>query len=221
MMIMIGVGNSLVDINAFTVLQRVVPGAVMARVFGALESLLIAGMALGALLMPLFIATVGLRTGLAIIGLAVVVPVLVGIPGLNRIDRTTLAPKKVTLIAASEILAPLGESVQEELARALIEVKVPAGETVIEEGMPGDRFYLIESGTAEVTVQGAVVNRYGPGDSFGEVALLRDVPRQATVRAVEDLTLYALERQVFLDAVTGHNEANRLANVVVSRFLGG
>jgi CRP-like cAMP-binding protein len=87
--------------------------------------------------------------------------------------------------------------------------------------MPGDRFYLIESGTAEVTVQGAVVNRYGPGDSFGEVALLRDVPRQATVRAVEDLTLYALERQVFLDAVTGHNEANRLANVVVSRFLGG
>jgi MFS family permease len=221
MMILIGVGNSLVDINAFTVLQRVVPGAVLARVFGALESLLIAGMALGALLMPLLIATVGLREGLAIIGLAVAIPVLIGLPGLNRIDRTTLAPKKVSLIASSEILAPLGESVQEELARALIEVKVPAGQTVIEEGLPGDRFYLIESGTAEVTVRGAVVNRYGPGDSFGEIALLRDVPRQATVRAVEDLTLYALERDVFLDAVTGHNEANRLANVVVSRFLGG
>jgi MFS family permease len=220
-MFLIGVGNSLVDINAFTVLQRVVPGAVMARVFGALESLLIAGMALGALVMPLFIATVGLRAGLAIIGLVVALPVFLGIPGLNRIDRTTLAPTKLALIAACEILAPLGESVQEELARALIEVKVPAGKTVIEEGMPGDLFYLIESGTAEVTVHGAVVNNYGPGGSFGEIALLRDVPRQATVRALEDMTLYALERDVFLDAVTGHNEANRLANVVVSRFLGG
>ncbi|MGA2530406.1 MAG: MFS transporter [Acidimicrobiales bacterium] len=219
MMLLIGVGNSLVDINAFTVLQRVVPGAVMARVFGALESLLIAGMALGALLMPLLIATVGLRTGLAIIGAAVFVPVLVGIRGLNRIDRTTLAPTKMALITGNEILGPLAESVQEELARALIEVKVPAGETVIEEGTPGDRFYLIESGTAEVTARGAVVNSYGPGGSFGEIALLRDVPRQATVRAVEDLTLYALERVVFIDAVTGHNEANRLANVVVSRFL--
>ena len=189
MMLLIGVGNSLVDINAFTVLQRVVPGAVMARVFGALESLLIAGMALGALLMPLLIATVGLRTGLAIMGAGVFVPVLLGIKGLNRIDRTTLAPTKLALITGNEILGPLAESVQEELARALIEVKVPAGETVIEEGMPGDRFYLIESGTAEVTARGAVVHSYGPGGSFGEIALLRDVPRQATVRAVEDLTL--------------------------------
>ncbi|MGA3353045.1 MAG: MFS transporter [Acidimicrobiales bacterium] len=219
MMFLIGVGNSLVDINAFTVLQRVVPGAVMARVFGALESLLIAGMALGALLMPLLIATVGLRSGLAIIGATVSVSVVAGIAGLNRIDRTTLAPSKLALISGNEILGPLTESVQEELARALIEVKVLAGGTVIEEGMPGDRFYLIESGTAEVTAHGIVVNSYGPGGSFGEIALLRDVPRQATVRATEDLTLYALERDVFLDSVTGHNEANRLANVVVSRFL--
>jgi hypothetical protein len=220
-MLLIGVGNSLVDINAFTVLQRVVPGAVMARVFGALQSLLIAGMALGALLMPLLIATVGIRVGLVIIGLAVALPVVAGVPGLNRIDRTTLAPSKVALIAGCEILSPLGEAVQEELARALIEVKVAAGKSVIEEGKPGDLFYLIESGAAEVTARGVVVNLYGPGDSFGEIALLRDVPRQATVRAVENLTLYALERDVFLDAVTGHNEANRLANVVVARFLGG
>ncbi len=219
MMLLIGLGNSIVDINAFTVLQRVVPGAVMARVFGAVESLLIAGMALGALLMPLLIATVGLRSGLAIMGGVVAACALAGLHGLNRIDRTTLAPSKLSLIANNEILGPLSEPVQEELARALIEVKVPAGETVIEEGATGDRFYLIESGTAEVSVRGSVVHRYRPGDSFGEIALLRDVPRQATVRAVDDLTLYALERDVFLKAVTGHNEANRLANVVVSRFL--
>ena len=219
MTLLLGVGNSIVDINAFTVLQRVVPGAVMARVFGAVESLLIAGMALGALLMPLFIATVGLRSGLAILGGVVAVAALAGVHGLNRIDRTTLAPSKLSLIANNEILGPLSESVQEQLARALIEVKVPSGQAVIEQGAPGDRFYLIESGTAEVTVNGNLVHRYGPGDSFGEIALLRDVPRQATVLAVDDLTLYALERDVFLDAVTGHSEANRLANVVVSRFL--
>jgi MFS family permease len=220
MMLLIGVGNSLVDVNAFTVLQRLVSGSVMARVFGAVESLLIAGMAIGALLMPLLIATVGLRVGLAIIGSVVAVSVVAGIAGLNRIDKTSLAPTKLALIAANEMLAPLGEAVQEELARALIELRVPAGENVVVEGTPGDRFYLIESGVAEVTVRGLVVNRLGPGDSFGEIALLRDVPRQATVRAVEDLKLYALEREVFLDAVTGHTEANRLANVVVSRFLG-
>jgi MFS family permease len=219
MMLLIGVGNSLIDINGFTVLQRIVPDAVMARVFGAVESLLIAGMAIGALLMPLLIHTLGLRSGLAILGALVTAASLAGCPGLNRIDKTIHAPLKLTLIAGNEILAPLGEAVQEELARALIEVKVAAGEVVLAEGAPGDRFYLIESGIAEVTRGGVEVNRLGPGDAFGEIALLRDVPRQATVRAVEDLTLYALEREVFLGAVTGHSDANRLANVVVSRFL--
>ena len=219
MMLLIGAGNSLIDINGFTVLQRIVPDAVMARVFGAVESLLIAGMALGALLMPLLINTVGLRSGLAILGAVVTAGSLLGFGGLNRIDRTIHAPLKLALIAGNEILAPLSETVQEELARALVEVKVPAGEVVITEGAPGDRFYLIESGTALVTRGDAEVNRFGPGDAFGEIALLRDVPRQATVRAVEDLTMYALEREVFLGAVTGHSDANRLANVVVSRFL--
>ncbi len=221
MMALIGVGNSMVDVNGFTVLQRVVPEEVMSRVFGAVESLLIAGMGLGALLMPLFIATLGLRPGLAILGLAVTAASLAGMPGLRRIDATMLAPPGLALVAGNEILAPLSEAVQEELTRSLIEVDVPAGGTVVTEGEPGDRFYLIERGTAEVTKGGVAVGRLGPGDAFGEIALLRDVPRQATVRALEDLHLCALERDVFLEAVTGHSEANRLANAVVGRLLGG
>ena len=94
-----------------------------------------------------------------------------------------------------------------------------AGELIIEEGADGDRYYMIGQGTVEVTSQGAVVNHLGPGDGFGEIALLRDVPRQATVRALEDVTLYALERDDFLRAVNGDGEANRLADIEVARFL--
>ncbi len=218
-MALIGIGNSVVDINAFTVLQRLAPEEVMGRVFGALESALIAGMALGALLMPLLISTVGLRGGLAALGALVTLLAVLGLPGLTRIDATTLAPPALPVIAVNPILAPLPERIREQLARSLTELHVAAGELVIEEGADGDLYYMIGQGTVEVTARGAVVNHLGPGDGFGEIALLRDVPRQATVRALEDLTLYALERDDFLRAVNGDGEANRLADIEVARFL--
>jgi MFS family permease len=218
-MALIGIGNSLVDVNAFTILQRIVPDEVMGRVFGAVESLLVAGMALGALLMPLLINTVGLRTGLAIIGASVAALVLAGVAGLNRIDTTRLAPPNLPLIVANHIFAPLPENVQERLARALVEFKVPAGAVVCREGDAGDRYYLIERGRAEVTAGGQHLNELVAGDGFGEIALLRDVPRQATVQAIEDLTLYALDRDVFIAAVTGHGESALRAENTIARFL--
>jgi len=218
-MVLIGVGNSLVDVNAFTILQRIVPDEVMGRVFGAVESLLVAGMALGALVMPLLIGTVGLRGGLAVIGVSVSALVIAGVAGLNRIDTKRLAPAKLPLVVANVILAPLPEGVQERLARALIEVTVPAGRVVCREGEAGDRYYLIERGRAEVTTADQHANELGPGDAFGEIALLRDVPRQATVRAIDELTLYALERDVFIAAVTGHGESYVRAENTIARFL--
>jgi MFS family permease len=219
MMAFIGIGNSLVDVNAFTILQRIVSDEVMGRVFGAVESLLVAGMALGALLMPLLISTVGLRGGLAIIGGSVTGLVFAGTAGLNRIDTQKLAPPLLPLVVANEILAPLPDGTQEILARALIEVHVPAGEIVCREGEPGDRFYLVEHGLAEVIHADARVSALGPGDAFGEIALLRNVPRQATVRALSDLTLQALERDDFLSAVIGHGESFRRAENTVARFF--
>ena len=173
---LVGIGNSLVDVNAFTVLQRIVPDAVMGRVFGAVESLLIGGMAVGALLMPLLMATVGLWAGLAILGSAVTALVVVGLPRLRQIDTSTLAPAQLPLVVGCEILAPLSEAVQEELARSLVEVHIPPGGLAIVEGEPGDHFYLIDTGTAEVLVGGVGVAELGPGDGFGELALLRGVP---------------------------------------------
>jgi CRP-like cAMP-binding protein len=95
---------------------------------------------------------------------------------------------------------------------------VRAGASVFLEGDHGDRFYVIESGTAVVSKSGLPVAELGVGESFGEIALLRDVPRTATVTAVSDLTARAIDRRHFLPAVTGHADASEQAELVVGRF---
>jgi len=111
MMALIGMGNSLVDVNAFTVLQRVVPEAVMSRVFGAVESLLIAGMGLGALLMPLFIATLGLRAGMAILGFGVTAAVLAGIVGVVSLTESRANALTGVFISVTTVPAAAGVGV--------------------------------------------------------------------------------------------------------------
>jgi len=215
-MMIIGLSNSVVDVNAQTILQRVVPDEVMGRVFGAMDSLLVGGMAVGALAMPILIATVGLRAGLVVIGGVVVGLVVLGLAGLRRIDRTLLAPANVGLLRTVPILAPLPEPILERLAFALVKVPAPAGTVVFREGDEGDRFYIVESGSVEVERGGKVLNVLGPGAMFGEIALLQDVPRTATVTALEDTVLQALERDEFLPAVTGHGESAAAASDLIS-----
>jgi MFS family permease len=218
-MLLIGVGNSVVDVNAETIVQRLVPDEVLGRVFGALDSAAIAGMALGAGLMPVLIATVGLRTGLLAIALVVTFAVLLSIRGLAHVDRTTLAPDGIESLRAIPMLAVLPDNVVERLARSSHVIHVPAGGSVFEQGDDGDRFYIIEAGEVEVAKVGQAVGRLGVGESFGEIALLRDVPRTATVVALTDLTVRTLERHHFLAAVTGHVDASDQAELVVGRYM--
>jgi MFS family permease len=220
-MVLLGIGNSLVDINAFTIMQRLVSDEVMGRVFGAVESVLIAGMALGSLAMPLLIHTVGLRSGLFVLGVSVGMIALVSIPALRRIDTVALAPEGLELIRAVPLFAPLPERSIERLARCAEVVHVPAGEEVFRLGDGGDRFYVIESGEAEIVLADNLRTTVGPGGSFGEIALLRDVPRQATVLASTDLVLRAVGRRVFLQVVTGHGETEAQADRIISRMLAG
>ena len=216
---LIGVGNSIVDVNAFTILQRLVPDAVMGRVFGALESALVGGMALGALIMPALINTVGLRTGLIIIGAAVSMLVVVSGPGLRRIDKVALTPEGLELLRAVPFFAPLPESVLELLARRSKLVTTTAGSSVFAEGDTGDVFHVIDSGTVDVTIRGAHVRSLGPGGSFGEIALLHELPRTATVLATTDVVTRTIDRTRFLAAVTGHEDASRRAKEVSTRLL--
>lgn len=215
----VGLANSVVDVNAFTILQRLVPDALMGRVFGAMESAIVGGMGLGALLMPLLINTIGLRAGLGVLGASVTFVVLLGIGGLRRIDHVALAPAGLELLRGVAILGLLQENVLERLARGSRTVMVPSGQVVFREGDGGDLFHVIESGTVDVTIRGSYVRTLSVGDSFGEIALLRDIPRTATVTATSDLVTRAVDRDQFLPAVTGRGDAADQAEQVVSSLL--
>lgn len=205
-MVLLGLANSVVDINGFTIIQRIAPAETMSRVFGALESSFIGGMAIGALLMPLLIRTIGIRLGLVVIGAGVACTVGLGAAGLRRIDSAALAPAGLELLRSVSILSVLPEPTLDRLARTLVRVDAAPGEVVIREGDEGDRFYVIESGTVEVTKDGRHIADLGPGDFVGEIALLRDTPRVATVTARTAAVLQALERAQFIPAVTGQGE---------------
>jgi MFS family permease len=205
-MAVIGAANPVVDINANTIIQRITPDAVLGRVFGALESCLIATMALGALAMPALIAGPGLRWGLVVVAVPIVGIGLAALPHLRRLDRSVSEPAGVDLLGNTPLFAPLARPLLETLAGRLVRVAVPAGETVMREGDLGDRFYVIESGSLAATFQGRPLSTMGPGECFGEIALLRDVPRTATVTAVEDSVLQALERDDFLAAMSGDRD---------------
>jgi CRP-like cAMP-binding protein len=168
--------------------------------------------------MPLLIATVGLRTGLVVIGVGVTAIVLVAIPGLVRVDKTALAPDGLDLLRGVPMLAVLPERIIERLARMSAIVEFTAGSTVFSEGDEGDRFYIIEHGDVDVTYDGQVLRDLTVGDSFGEIALIRDIPRTATIVATTDVVLRAIERRHFLPAVTGNASSLEHAEAIVGRL---
>ena len=215
----IGVANPVVDVNATTIIQRSADDAVMGRVFGALETALIASMALGSIAMPLLNHTIGLRWSLAIFAVVITLAVIPTFGRLRRLDVELAEPATLTLLRQIPLFAPLEPKSLELVAQQLIPVRVPAGETVITEGEEGKRFYVIESGALTATFGGELLSHMGPGDPFGEIALLRDVPRTATVTADEDSQLFALEREAFLEAVTGDNEVNSRADDLIARRI--
>jgi MFS family permease len=216
----VGLGNAFVDINAYTIVQRLSTDEVMARVFGALESALVAGMAIGALLIPLLISWLDIRGALAVLGIAIATLTMFAWRGLRRIDAKTAAPEYTELLRGVAILAPLADNVLERLARALMPIELAAGSAVFHEGDAGDLFYVIEHGEVDIVRAGEVVNHLGPGESFGEIALLRDVPRAATVVATTDVVLQALGSDVFIRAVVANGEAQGEAERAITRILG-
>jgi MFS family permease len=216
-----GIGNTLVDVSAVTLMQRAVPEEVLGRVFGALESLLVAGLAAGALVTPLVIDAIGIRPALIVFGALLPVVALLTWARLRSIDTRAKVPTaRIDLLRANPIFAPLPPASIEHMAAKLQERHVEGGEVVFREGDHGDLFYVIESGRVRVVSDGEELNDLWPGEAFGEIALLRDVPRTATVEAREDTTLLALDRDEFIASVTGHAPSRDAADSVIAQRLG-
>ena len=218
-MALLGLGNPLVDVNLDTIMQRLSPDAVLGRVFGALEACFITTMALGALVMPFLIEWFGLRYALLGVAAPVVAAALLMLPSMRRLEARLAAPPKLTLLSAVDIFAPLGTAALESLARTATELRFAAGDVLVQEGSESDRFFVIDSGLVEVSQGDRVLRREGPGEYFGEIGLLRDVPRTATITAAEDTVVQALDRDDFLRAVSGHGEARLMAENIATRRL--
>ena len=217
----VGVANTVADVSAYTLLQRAVPDAVLARVFGILESVVYGTVALGGVLAALLVESFGLRAALLATG--VFLPVVVALlwRPLLRIDGEALPPEReLELLRGVPFLASLPPATLAALAARLELTSVAAGAQVFLRGEPGDRFYVITAGEAEVQLVGEPARRLGPGDFFGEIALLQDVPRTASVSASGPLALYALERADFLAALTGHAPSRQAAWAIIETRLG-
>jgi MFS family permease len=217
----LGVGNTLVDVAGLTLVQRTAPDPVRARVFGVLESVFLGTIAIGAILAPLLTAAFGPRGALIAAGGGLALIVLPFSAPLRRLDAAAAVPEpELELLRGIPIFAPLPPLTLEQLASRLSPVRVAAGDDVFRRGDPGDRFYVIRAGKAAVRLDRRPPLTLGPGGYFGEVALLREVPRTATVTARTDVELYALERDDFIAAVTGHAPSAEAAEAVIAARVG-
>jgi hypothetical protein len=216
----IGIGNAVLDVSGFTLLQRTVDEHVLGRVFGVFEIGCALGVGLGSVLESVLVDELGIRTSLVVSGLILPTLALVTYHSLRRIDAASVLPEReLRLLSQVPLFAPLPPTTLERLAARLQAVSVRMGTTVIEQGAPGDRFYLIASGEVDVARNGARVRTLGAGDYFGEIALLQDVPRVASCTARTDAELYALDREVFVAAVGGDLRSTSEVTGVMDRRL--
>jgi MFS family permease len=217
----VGVGVTLVDVAGLTLLQRAVPDEVMTRVFGVVQSVFVGTLGLGAIIAPLLIELFDVRGALIASGSLLPALAVIFWRRLQAVDADTLAPAELELLRRLALFRPLAPATLDHLASSLIAVRATDGDEIIRQGESGDRFYVIAKGEVDVTSDGQHVGTLGEGDYFGEIALLRDVPRTATVTAKGDVELYALERDEFLGAVTGHAESVEAADAVIATRLAG
>jgi MFS family permease len=219
-LVVLGGGNAIFDVATYTILQRLIPDEFLSRIFGLLFGLAMAAVAIGSILIPMLIDAVGIRPALLVTGAFLPLLTAVTWRRLKAIDRRTpLRKVEIQLLHEVPMFASLSVGASEYLARNVRVVQVPDSTVLIREGEVGDRFYLVAMGRFDVSRRGRHLTTQGPGGFFGEMALLRDIPRQATVTAREDSTVYAFERRDFIAAVTGHTLSDRAAQELVEARL--
>ncbi len=216
----IGVGNALVDVGAFTLFARLVPDEVLARAFGVLEGTATLAVGVGSILTPLVIDLLGIRGAMFALGLVGPVAVALSWPRLRRLDeQVARGDEEIEILRQVDMLRLLPMPAIALLAVNAKRVQIRSGNAVFREGDRGDQFFVIVDGQAEVTQNGAHLRSLGPGDGFGEIALLRDTVRTATITARLDLSLCVLDRRHFVPAVTGYRGSLAAADRVMDDWL--
>jgi MFS family permease len=215
----VGASNSIEDVSGFTLLQRAIRDDALSGVLGLIWGAAMGALALGSIATPLLVRELGARTAFVLVGFLLPVLTVAGFRRMRALDDVAAPSRQQLLVDGVPMFVPLSLAAKERLAARLLPLEVPAATTIMRAGDVGDRFYIVDSGTVRIGLDSGE-KQSGAGEYFGEIALLRDVPRTATVTAATATRLYALERADFLAAVTGHAFAEAAAHEIVDTRLG-
>jgi MFS family permease len=220
LLIVAGASQALLNVASRSLLQRSVPAHLLGQVFGLLEALTMAGLALGAALVPVLMHFGG--SALAMAGVAAVLPIAgaAGWRALLSLDAEAPVPVvQIALLRSLPLFSELPAPSIEGLAAALVPTEVSAGAVLIQQGEEADSYYAIAAGEFDVVQDGRLLRHCGRGEGVGEIALLRAVPRTASIVAATDATVYELAREPFLTAVLGHAATQRRADDIAANHL--
>jgi len=214
-----GIANATLDVVGFTLLQRTGSGAERVAVFGLFEATVSLGVGIGGAAAPLLIEAFGDRGALAVAGAILPVLAVGSWARIHSVDAEFVLPEhELQLLRGIPLFARLPMTTLERLAEAMRLVAVARGERLVGEGDSGDAYFVIASGHFEVRQGPRVLTVVGPGDGVGEIALLRSVPRTASVVALEGGAVYVLDSVAFLAAVAGPTSA-AAARIVIDERL--
>ena len=219
-LVVVGLGNSVLDVAGFSLLQRMSDDVSLGRVFGAFFTVGVAISAGGAALAPLLADQLGLRSALVITGTVLPLTAVLALPRLRRIDRKSEPPSEsLEVLVGLPLFHDLATTTLEKLASRCRMHSVDAGTVVVRQGDVPDHVYVLVDAHAVVTADGMVRNRLGPGDHFGEIAVVGGGMRTATVRVVRPGRLLSIAGRDFTDAVIGNPLAFALTSTVIHRRL--
>jgi hypothetical protein len=218
----VGAANAVLDVSGFTLAQRTAPNAARVSLLGLIDGAANLGPAIGAAIAPILAEGLGTRGALMVTGLILPIAAIAIWPIIRRLDEGgPAAIRRVELLRQQPLFGPLSLATVEYLAGSMVPVRYQPGEALIEEGARGDDYFLLDEGEVDVEQGGSVIAREGPGAGLGEIALLHDVPRTATVRAASPVAAFSLGREAFLEAVTGHAQSREAAEATAAEHLAG